>query len=442
LYYYILRLNVKKDVEVVQQVCNTELMKPLQSIRANAKDWPKKATFGRIQVSIYRRRTPRGNLAYMVANYADGKRRLDSYPTEPEAMEAAQRLARQLSQRDVMSASITKEQAIEYAAAIQTLQPLGISLTAAVSTLAEAVKVVGDLPNVTAAATFYSKRHKQTVAKRVSDVADELIKIKASRGASLRYLADLRGRLKKFGEVFQKDIGNVTTTEIQDWLDTRKLSTQSYANNRRVVHLLFEFAVTRGYAIDNPVVSVEQVKVKNGDTQIFTPSEIAKLLAVASPDFLPCITISAFAGLRSAEIERLEWSNIDFAGRHITIGANAAKTASRRVVPIQENLAEWLSPYVGRKGKIWNGGWLYKAQQQTAKAAGIKWKQNALRHSYVSYRLAQTQNASQVALECGNSPQMIFRHYHELVKPDDAVKWFNMKPAVATNVIMLATANS
>lgn len=432
---------MKKGVEIVQQVCNTELMKPLQSIRANAKDWPKKATCGRIQVSIYRRRTPRGNLAYMVANYADGKRRLDSYPTEPEAMEAAQRLARQLSQRDVMSASITKEQAIEYAAAIQTLQPLGISLTAAVSTLAEAVKVVGDLPNVTAAAKFYSTRHKHTVAKRVSDVVDELIKIKASRGASLRYLADLRGRLKKFGEVFQKDIGNVTTAEIQDWLDSRKLSTQSYANNRRVVHLLFKFAVTRGYAVDNPVVSVEQVKVKNGDTQIFTPLEIAKLLAAASPDFLPCLAIGAFAGLRSAEIERLEWSDIDLAGLHITVGADKAKTASRRVVPIHDNLAAWLAPYAGHRGKVWIGGWLYKIQQDTAKAAGVKWKANALRHSYATYRLAQNQNAAQVALECGNSPQMIFRHYHELVKPADAVKWFNLKPDMPANVITLATAN-
>jgi hypothetical protein len=39
---------------------------------------------------------------------------------------------------------------------------------------------------------------------------------------------------------------------------------------------------------------------------IFTPSEIGKLLAVASPAFLPCLAIGAFAGLRSAEIERLE----------------------------------------------------------------------------------------------------------------------------------------
>jgi hypothetical protein len=43
-------------------------------------------------------------------------------------------------------------------------------------------------------------------------------------------------------------------------------------------------------------------------------------------------------------------------------------------------------------------------------------------------RLAETQNAAQVALECGNSAQIIFQHYLELVRPADAKNWFNVKP--------------
>jgi hypothetical protein len=57
------------------------------------------------------------------------------------------------------------------------------------------------------------------------------------------------------------------------------------------------------------------------------------------------------------------------------------------------------------------------------------WKHNALRHSFISYRLAAVQNTAQVALEAGNSPQMIFRHYRELVRPMDAEKWFEVTPA-------------
>src|ERR1039457_3675333 len=43
-------------------------------------------------------------------------------------------------------------------------------------------------------------------------------------------------------------------------------------------------------------------------------------------------------------------------------------------------------------------------------------------------RLATVPNTAQVALEAGNSPQMIFGHYRELVRGMDAEKWFSITP--------------
>lgn len=40
----------------------------------------------------------------------------------------------------------------------------------------------------------------------------------------------------------------------------------------------------------------------------------------------------------------------------------------------------------------------------TDKAKKVKWKKNALRHSFISYRVAETQDVPKVALEAGNSP--------------------------------------
>ena len=34
-----------------------------------------------------------------------------------------------------------------------------------------------------------------------------------------------------------------------------------------------------------------------------------------------------------------------------------------------------------------------------------------------------------VALECGNSPTMIFKHYRELVTPEAATAWFEIMPS-------------
>jgi len=66
-----------------------------------------------------------------------------------------------------------------------------------------------------------------------------------------------------------------------------------------------------------------------------------------------------------------------------------------------------------------------------AEEAGIKWKHNALRHSFASYRLAQIQNANQVALETGHTVKVLFTNYRELVTPEEAKSWFGIAPKVA-----------
>jgi hypothetical protein len=74
-------------------------------------------------------------------------------------------------------------------------------------------------------------------------------------------------------------------------------------------------------------------------------------------------------------------------------------------------------------------------RRRVAKAAQVRWRSNALRHSFISYRLAEIQDVNRVALEAGNSPQMIFRHYRELCTPDQAKTWFAIVPQAAANVV-------
>ena len=56
----------------------------------DADSWPREVQPGRASVRVYRRKTPQGNFAYMVANYADGKRRFDSHASEADALDAAE----------------------------------------------------------------------------------------------------------------------------------------------------------------------------------------------------------------------------------------------------------------------------------------------------------------------------------------------------------------
>jgi hypothetical protein len=65
-------------------------------------------------------------------------------------------------------------------------------------------------------------------------------------------------------------------------------------------------------------------------------------------------------------------------------------------------------------------------EKTPSKAMTIKWKHNALRHSFISYRVAETQNMNQVALETGTSVKKIVAHYRELVTPKEAQEWFGI----------------
>src|SRR4029450_6407680 len=77
---------------------------------------------------------------------------------------------------------------------------------------------------------------------------------------------------------------------------------------------------------------------------------------------------------------------------------------------------------------------------EQAKALGIEWPNNVLRHSYATYRLAQCQDAARVALEMGNSPQVLFRNYRELADEQDAAAWFGIVPTPAANVVPIRRA--
>ncbi len=114
---------------------------------------------------------------------------------------------------------------------------------------------------------------------------------------------------------------------MQRWLDGLRLGTQSVKNFRTVLHTLFQFAEACGYVIKggNPVAGTESMKVKSGEIQIFSPVELTALLKSASSDFLPLLALGAFAGLRTAEVERIEWRDIDLAGGFITVPATEQK---------------------------------------------------------------------------------------------------------------------
>ena len=398
-----------------------------------------RVTVGNTTVLIYRRdrtTTTGGKRSiFEVCDYTGGARRMRSFSDIGTARKAADTICRQLSTGQATASRMLNSEAASYGRAIELLRPTGVSLELASAAYAKAFEILGADSLVEAAAFFVRHRSDQVTQKRVADVVAELIEAKTSRGKSARYIADLRARLGRFADSFAVDISSVTTADVQRWLDALKLAPQTARNFRTVLFTLFAFAESRGFVLkgSNPVASTERIQSNGGDIEIYTPAEITALLEGAPTEYLPIIALGAFAGLRAAETERLQWQNIDLAGGFIHVGDRTAKTRSRRLVPIPPNLAEWLAPYSKQRGLVWSGtpDDLRTARAKTTDASGVAWKPNALRHSFASYRLAEVQSAGQVALELGNSPDMVFRHYREIVTPATAKAWFAVSPGRA-----------
>jgi integrase len=133
-----------------------------------------------------------------------------------------------------------------------------------------------------------------------------------------------------------------------------------------------------------------------------TARDSARLLTASSDDeLLAYHAIGLFAGLRMPEIVKLDWQDVNFEKGFIDVGILKAKTRMRRHAPLTDNLRAWLQPIAKPVGKIISGG-LRKRHEAAREKAGIQWQANILRHSFVSYRLADTQDSAKVALESGH----------------------------------------
>lgn len=345
------------------------------------------------------------------------KRRFFRQKSEAETFLQLQKV--QQANFGLAALSISDALRVEAVQCSELLQPYGASIRDAVNFY---------LPHLQAS------RRSCTVAELV----DELLKAKEADGASARYLGDLHCRLKQFAGVFDgKSVAAISAPQIDVWL--RSLSDKTTGNRlspatrnhiRRLLVVLFNFAKGRGYCVENPAEKTARAKEIETPVGILSVGQTARLLESAPAELVPYIAIAAFAGLRRAEIERLDWKEVDLHSNLIEVTAINSKSARRRLVKIQPNLAAWLQPHARLSGSVTPP--LYAKLLLTARDAAkiTQWPPNALRHGFASYHLAHFNDAAALALELGHTTsQLVFQHYRQLVKPKDAQAYWQIVPA-------------
>ena len=407
-------------------------------------------TEGACSVKIYSSKQEKNGEVYethSVYHVEAGKRVRKGFGDLTAAKNWGQTVLTRLINGDTESKGMSPIDLQDMALAKLELAGFDVSITTAVKEYRQAMEKLNGKCTVNDAVSYFLKNANPDLpAKTVAEVTKEMCEAKKKDGLSEQYQNDLSQRLGRFAKSFPGEITAIRTKDIEQWLRGLNTGPQTRNNYATAITIFFNFAKRCGYLAEDRMTAAENLtraKTPGGEILVYTPEELTTMLVRLSdfkPELLPIVAIGAFAGIRTAELLRLTWDNIDFEQGLIEVGAKQSKTAKRRHIPIQPNLAAWLKPYEGKTGLIYGEKKIQLAIRRITEPTefpstgqpkpGVKWKQNALRHSYGSYRLPILKNAAELALEMGNSPAMIFRHYRELVKPAEAVKFWAIMPPV------------
>lgn len=271
-----------------------------------------------------------------------------------------------------------------------------------------------------------------TEAKTLDEVVAAYLGAKAEKNASEGYLRAQRYACGVLQRAFGKTgINQITSTDLESFIRKQQWQPLNRKNYLRDWGMVFRFAVKREWLSRNPIDAIERPVVHHETPEIFTIAEARQLLETAESNklkTLPFFAIGLFAGVRVEEMKRMTWEMVDLEERVIKLPGSITKTHQPRNVDIAPNLVEWLLLCPGRKGKITPVG-LRERVETTFEQADIEKKRNALRHSFASYYLVQTDSADKTQLQLGQqTPSVLFKHYRQVLSRREAGLYWKIYP--------------
>lgn len=306
----------------------------------------------------------------------------------------------------------------------------------------------------------------------VGVLAEEFKKYRAQHlGVGARYLGNLSGYLQRICAAFGEDsLAEVNERRVVAFLgelrgrDGVSLAAPDTRNRYREVFVaLANFAVKRGYLTRSPLLNVQRVISDEQDVEILSVEEAEKLLRVLErpehAEVAPAAMIQLFAGVRRAEIPHLRW---ELLGEKYLRLDQVKRGTRKRPVEFPAMLLSWLAPARKQEGYIFAPAGVDADREckhlsepaekkqtialalrrledaftvrlnRAAKAAGLELPKNVLRHTGITMRLNHTGDLAATARWSGNTPAVLEEHYLGVCSPDDAGRFYALKPTPAT----------
>ena len=210
----------------------------------------------------------------------------------------------------------------------------------------------------------------------------------------------------------------------------------------RINHIMTPLRMILSEAADrfeftSPYLNIKSLKVPKTDVEPFTLDEVLQILSTVREDFRNYYTVRFFTGMRTAEVDGLQWKYVDFQRRQILsretwVGGKLDYTkndGSQREIDMSEPVYQAL---LGQREKTGSGQFVFCTREGTPHAyrnindrvwypllrhLGLRRRRPyQTRHTAATLWLAAGENPEWIARQMGHTTtEMLFRVYSRYV---------------------------
>jgi integrase len=244
---------------------------------------------------------------------------------------------------------------------------------------------------------------------------------------------------------FPGAVSSITPMDAAKWFASVSGSPTTRAGWHRYASGFFRWCADMEVIPRNPLKSVKAPKAEP-KRSLLTPVQLSAILESKMSDPLRAwFLLGAFAGLRSIEVHRMRWEDIDTKTGQIEVRREVSKQSTglpERIVDFTAPLKKRCNFFKKKSGLIvpQNSLRLYRererlidrlnaAESETAekKIPWSKLPENALRHSFATYHLASGQDAAKTAHQLGHSSTaLVLKTYAVPARKADWRAWWRL----------------
>ena len=392
--------------------------------------------YGGAEIRLY----PRANGCCALKWHEDGKVMRTTRATVEKARDYAKRKVREMQQ--ATGKEWVTPLRMERLAWLERLHPDPGRLLAAVERAAECL---GDVERLEEAAEFFMKHGPPAVRNVTLCEAAEMVLLEVHG----RNKVDLHQELRTWRRLHPDfPLLEMTYERLVKHISLPGLAARSLRNRMARWTTFFRRCQVLGLwpeARPLPTKAMKRPRLADKAPVVFSPAEGKVLLAAVrkgAPEHLAFLLLGGWMGLRPSECGRLKWADVLWEQRllHVT-AAVAGKTSRERWVPIPAAMVRMLKAAQARE-EDWRMVRSKRICRSTAqgvvsglaRAAGLTWTPDVLRHSGITYRLQVVGSMDQVAEEAGNSPGIIRSTYRRPLPPGEGRKWFALLERRTSNI--------